>query len=148
MRVIFLIVICLTGGAALADHELLGRDIEHGQGLYAAQCASCHGLALEGQPDWQTPGADGVLPAPPHDDTGHTWHHDNGLLFDYTKQGGAAALEQRGVVGFASGMPAFAGTLSDDEIWDVLAYIRATWSPQFQDYQADRNPAHNATSDR
>ena len=49
-------------------------------------------MNLEGQPDWQTPDDNGTLPAPPHDETGHEWHHDNRLLFEYTQLGGAAAL--------------------------------------------------------
>jgi hypothetical protein len=102
----------------------------------------CHGANLEGQPDWQVAGPDGVLPAPPHDETGHTWHHDNGLLFDYTRLGGQSALAMRGITGFRSGMPAFEGSLSDDEIWDVLAYIRSTWPERVQAIQAAQNPPH------
>lgn len=134
----------LVMSAAHADHELDGRDIMRGAALYQAQCAACHGAELEGQPDWQVPGPDGVLPAPPHDETGHTWHHDNGLLFDYTRRGGEAALAARGITGFTSGMPAFGDTLSDDEIWDILAYIRSTWSAEVQAIQAARNPAHGS----
>ncbi|WVX49940.1 hypothetical protein ROLI_030350 [Roseobacter fucihabitans] len=97
---------------------------------------------LEGEPDWQTPNADGVLPAPPHDKTGHTWHHDNALLFEYTKLGGKGALSARGVNDFNSGMPAFEDALSDADIWNVLAYIRSTWPEREQQIQASRNPAH------
>jgi mono/diheme cytochrome c family protein len=64
-------------------------------------------------------------------------------LFDYTKQGGADALAERGVSGFPSGMPAFADSLSDEEIWDILAYIRSTWPKRVQDIHADRNPRHD-----
>jgi mono/diheme cytochrome c family protein len=63
-------------------------------------------------------------------------------LFEYTKFGGAAALEVRGVTGFNSGMPAFDETLTNDEIWDILAYIRSTWSEREQEAQASRNPPH------
>ena len=105
-------------------------------------CASCHGVNLEGQPDWRSPDADGVLPAPPHDATGHTWHHDNALLFEYTKLGGKGALAARGVTNFNSGMPAYDGVVSDDEIWNILAYIRSTWSERERVAQASRNPSH------
>ncbi len=108
----------------------------------AQQCASCHGANLEGQPNWRTPDENGVLPAPPHDETGHTWHHDNQLLFDYTKLGGAQALVARGITGFNSGMPGFAGVISDQEIWDILAYIQSTWPERVQDIQRGRNPPH------
>ncbi|NSX53331.1 c-type cytochrome [Parasulfitobacter algicola] len=127
---------------ALADHELLDRDIVAGERLYQQQCASCHGTNLEGQPNWRSPNDDGVLPAPPHDATGHTWHHDNALLFEYTKLGGRGALAARGMTDFNSGMPAFEGIITDDGIWDILAFIRSTWPEREQEAQASRNPPH------
>lgn len=133
----------LAASAAQAAHELDNRDLVNGQALYADNCAVCHGADLEGQPDWRTPNEDGVLPAPPHDETGHTWHHDNSLLFRYTKLGGQAALAERGVTGFKSGMPAFGETLEDDEIWDILAYIRSTWPKRIRTMHQMRNPPHN-----
>ena len=135
-------ILVLWALPASADHEWLERDIAAGKELYAEYCAACHGTDLEGQPDWTIPGDDGVLPAPPHDGTGHTWHHDNDLLFSYTKFGGQAALEARGITGFKSGMPAAGGALSDDQIWDVLAYIRSTWPERIKASQDSRNPAH------
>ena len=125
-----------------AAHELDDRDLARGQTLYAEQCASCHGADLQGQPNWQRPNDDGTLPAPPHDETGHTWHHDNQLLFTYTKLGGQGALAERGISNFKSGMPGFADVISDDEIWDILAYIRSTWPEPVQDIQAGRNAPH------
>lgn len=127
---------------ALADHELLHRDLVVGERLYQQQCASCHGTNLEGQPNWQSRNDDGTLPAPPHDASGHSWHHDSQLLFEYTKLGGQGALEVRGIDDFNSGMPAFDGVITDDEIWDILAYIRSTWPEELQEAQASRNPLH------
>ena len=103
-------------------------DIKTGKVLYARNCASCHGIRLEGQKDWRTQTADGRFPAPPHDENGHTWHHGDGLLFAYTKFGGKAALAARGVKNVKSGMPGFGKVLSDQEIWDILAFIKSTWS--------------------
>ncbi|MGR3514871.1 MAG: c-type cytochrome [Paracoccaceae bacterium] len=136
------LIICMAATTVEAAHELDGRNIKNGQILYVEQCAACHGLNLEGQSNWRTPNADGVLPAPPHDETGHTWHHDNALLFDYTKFGGAQALAARGVTGFSSGMPAFSEVISDDEIWDILAYLQSTWPQWIQDIQRGQNPPH------
>ena len=141
MRWVIPILLSLASPVA-ADHNWDHRDIVAGQSLYVDNCASCHGANLEGQPNWQSPNADGVLPAPPHDETGHTWHHDDELLFEYTKLGGAAALEVRGVAGFNSGMPGFGETLTDDEIWNILAYIRSTWSEREREVQASRTPPH------
>ena len=83
------------------------------------------------------------MPAPPHDKGGHTWHHDNGLLFNYTKLGGKAALEALGVTGFKSGMPGLGHVLTDEEIWDILAYIRSTCPDRIRKIQAARNPPHD-----
>ena len=116
-------------------------DIEAGKALYAQNCASCHGAGLEGQPDWQSPGADGILPAPPHDETGHTWHHDDALLFTYTRLGGEETLKAIGVSGVKSGMPAFGDLLSDAEIADILAFIRSTWPERMQKIQRQRSEA-------
>lgn len=132
----------LLAGGAQAAHELDDRDLSRGEALYQEHCASCHGANLEGQENWQSPGSDGILPAPPHDETGHTWHHDNRLLFDYAKLGGQAAMDARGVE-FRSGMPAFEGVLTDDELWDILAFIRSTWPERVQEVQSMRNPPHN-----
>ena len=114
---------------------------ELGAPLYQEFCASCHGENLEGQGNWQSPNADGTLPAPPHDDTGHSWHHGDALLFEYTRLGGAEAMKQSGLTGFKSGMPGFTEDLTDEEIWNILAYIKSTWSDRIQELQATRSKA-------
>jgi len=141
MKWLILILLSSTSIAS-ANHELEDRNLSAGQILYTNNCASCHGAKLEGQPNWQSPNSDGILPAPPHDATGHTWHHDNELLFEYTKLGGKGALAARGITDFNSGMPAFDGVVSDEDIWDILAFIKSTWPEREQDAQASRNPPH------
>ncbi|MEJ6399571.1 c-type cytochrome [Yoonia sp. 208BN28-4] len=95
-----------------------------GASVYEANCASCHGANLEGQANWRSPGDDGRLPAPPHDETGHTWHHDGDTLFRLTKYGTGALI---GDPDYASNMPIYEGVLSDEEIIAVLSYIKSTW---------------------
>lgn len=102
--------------------------------LYAERCASCHGAKLEGQPNWQESLSNGRMPAPPHDASGHTWHHSDAELFTITKKGLAAV-----VPGYESDMPAFEGTLSDEEIRAVLAFIKSTWPKTEREYQQARN---------
>jgi mono/diheme cytochrome c family protein len=143
MKRFLILAACSLATGAIAGHELDDRDLTNGQALYVEHCASCHGANLEGQPDWRMPNENGVLPAPPHDETGHTWHHDNQLLFEYTQLGGEEALAARGVTGFASGMPGFGGALTDYDIWNILAYIRSTWPERVQEMQAGRNPPHD-----
>ena len=143
MKIPAIALFLISTTAVQAAHELDHRDTDAGQVLYGQHCSSCHGANLEGQENWQTPDENGILPAPPHDETGHTWHHANELLFSYTKLGGEKALAERGVLGFNSGMPGFGDALSDDEIWDILAFIHSTWSPRTQQSQALRTPPHN-----
>lgn len=121
----------LSGSYAKIDPQD-EKMVARGQQVYGLYCAECHGTKLEGEtPDWRTTKADGTLPAPPHDKTGHTWHHDDQLLFDYTKLGGAAL----GPEGFKSGMPPFGKVLSDMEIRSVLAFIKSRWPRDIQERQ-------------
>ena len=142
MKKILFLVLLLVPMAGFAVHELENRDLVNGQRHYEQHCGSCHGMNLEGQPDWQSPGPDGVLPAPPHDVTGHTWHHDNQMLFNYTKYGGMAYFATLGLTDIKSGMEGFGHALTNDEIWDILAYIRSTWPARVQQIQDSRNPPH------
>jgi len=105
-----------------------------GRSLYALHCASCHGANLEGQPDWQSPLPSGRLPAPPHDASGHTWHHSDTELLTITKSGMGGL-----VPGYASDMPAFKGVLTDDQISAVIAFIKSTWPSREREYQAERS---------
>lgn len=100
-----------------------GDQIAQGRQLYVANCAACHGLQLEGQPNWQAELPAGGRLAPPHDRTGHTWHHPDPVLFDITKRGGQASSPP----GYRNNMPGFGASLSDSQIWAVLAYIKSTW---------------------
>lgn len=112
-------------------------DIARGRVLYEGKCASCHGVNLEGQPNWQSANEDGTYPAPPHDATGHTWHHGDAMLRDYIRRGGQAVLDDMGV-DFTSGMPGFGGELTEDDIEAVLDYLKSTWSDDIRAAQSDR----------
>ncbi|MEP3329517.1 cytochrome c [Sedimentitalea sp.] len=108
-----------------------------GISVYEANCASCHGADLEGQANWRSPGEDVRLPAPPHDETGHTWHHGGDTLFRLTKYGVGALINDPD---YASNMPIYEGVLSDEEIIAVLSYIKSTWA---QDVRARHNAMEN-----
>lgn len=107
--------------------------IAQGREVYARYCASCHGERLEGQPDWRTRRADGRMPAPPHDATGHTWHHPSGVLFTIVKDG----VQAYAPPGYQSDMPAFRGVLADAQIRAVLAYIASNWPEAIRARQAE-----------
>jgi len=110
---------------------------EVGRALYAQHCASCHGLNLEGQPDWKRRLASGRLPAPPHDASGHTWHHPDEVLLRITREGPAAVVGN----GYESDMPEFAAVLKDQQIRDVIGYIKSTWPERERAYQEQINQA-------
>lgn len=109
---------------------------QDGRSLYETNCASCHGAQLEGQPDWMSRLPNGRLPAPPHDETGHTWHHSDGQLFRIVKEGLAAIAP-----GYETDMPAFADRMTDDEIREVIDFIKSTWPDRERDYQRSRSEA-------
>ncbi len=101
--------------------------VAQGAKVYAQNCAACHGAKLEGQPNWRRRLPNGRLPAPPHDESGHTWHHTDAVLFAITKNGLVPPYAPKD---YESDMPAFAGALSDEEIWAVLAYLKSHWRSQ------------------
>ncbi|MHC8509195.1 MAG: c-type cytochrome [Rhodospirillales bacterium] len=111
---------------------LNAETVPQGRALYGEHCASCHGADLEGEPNWRTRGPDGLLPAPPHDETGHTWHHPDEQLFLMTKEG----VEALAPPGYKSNMPGFGDVLTDDEIWAVLEYIKSAWPENERAHQA------------
>jgi mono/diheme cytochrome c family protein len=108
-----------------------GEQIALGRDLYAQNCASCHGANLEGQPDWRRRLENGRMPAPPHDESGHTWHHSDQNLFAITRLGVGGV-----VPGYESDMPAFGDILSDEEIAAVLAFIKSSWPERQRGSQA------------
>jgi mono/diheme cytochrome c family protein len=101
------------------DHAVVAQ----GGIIYANACASCHGKNLEGQRNWRERKANGRLPAPPHNEEGHTWHHPDGELFEITKYGTAAFAPP----GYQTDMLGYEELLSDREILSVLAFIKAQW---------------------
>ena len=118
------------------DKAELGISLQHkdravvdvGKAIYAENCASCHGVVLEGQANWRQRDAEGYLPAPPHDEGGHTWHHPDSYLFLMTKYG----IEEMIGKSYPNNMPVFEDKLTDDEIIAALSYIKSTWSGRIQ----------------
>jgi mono/diheme cytochrome c family protein len=121
-----------VGLAACEPAPTEAQRVAVGRTVYVAHCAACHGTALEGQPDWRERRADGRLPAPPHDASGHTWHHADRDLFEITKFG----VQRFAGPGYASDMPAYDGVLTDEQIRSVLAFIKSTWPEPIRSKQA------------
>jgi putative copper export protein/mono/diheme cytochrome c family protein len=85
-------------------------SVSRGMALYAAHCAACHG------PQGKGDGAGGAgLPRLPADLTApHTGQHTAGDLFWWISHGIPR-----------TGMPSFGETLSEDERWDLINFLRA-----------------------
>jgi mono/diheme cytochrome c family protein len=112
--------------------------VAYGGELYRQHCASCHQSDLSGAPDWKTANDDGSYPPPPHDSSGHTWHHPDRVLIEIIGDGSDFPQSR---------MPAFGDKLSDDDIEAILEFFKSTWGPQeraFQeqvtDQDRDRSP--------
>ncbi|MBT3907967.1 MAG: cytochrome c [Rhodospirillaceae bacterium] len=123
------LILCLAAAFIIAKVTISATSAASSDGreLYLKYCAACHGADLKGQPNWRAQKPDGTRPAPPHDETGHTWHHPDQLLFDYTKFGGKALYPKAN-----SAMPGFKDSLSDQQIWGVLNYIKSRWPEQIR----------------
>lgn len=111
------------------------QQVARGKALYTQHCAACHGTRLEGQPDWRERLPSGRMPAPPHDASGHTWHHPDKVLFGITKHG--LVPGKYAPPSYQSDMPSFGGALSDDEIWAALAYIKSSWPQDIRKAQRE-----------
>lgn len=104
------------------DPELVAQ----GEPLYAQYCASCHGVNLEGVPDWKIIQPDGKLLPPPHDSSGHTWHHPDDLLLSAIAEKGDPSI---------SDMPGFRDVLTDEEMIAILTFIKNSWEQEEREFQ-------------
>jgi mono/diheme cytochrome c family protein len=109
------------------------RDLNRGAAIYSQACASCHGADLQGQPDWRVAMANGRLRAPPHTVDGHTWHHSDSVLLEIMTRGTAAVVGG----GYESDMPGFGESHSQQELEDVLAWIKTHWPERERAFQAE-----------
>jgi copper transport protein len=87
------------------------ESVARGQNLYRANCASCHGISGAGD----GPMAAEMLPGP----------GDLSVSAPALKDGELAYRISAGTV--ATRMPAFSTTLSEQDRWDLVNYLRATW---------------------
>ena len=129
------LVSALWSSSASRADPANATQVALGRAAYERQCASCHGAKLEGQPNWRDRLPNGRMPAPPHDATGHTWHHPDQVLFGITKEG--LVPGKYAPKGYTSDMAGFGGVLSDDEIWAVLAYLKSAWPRRELAYQRE-----------
>jgi mono/diheme cytochrome c family protein len=85
-------------------------SIARGQDAFSHYCAACHGL--DGQ-NTGVPFADAMSPPVPSLKSTHVQSYTDGQIH---------WVITKGI--FPSGMPAAQGILTDDEVWDIVVYIR------------------------
>ena len=117
---------CAPGAISDANEAPDQEDVARGEDLYQQHCASCHRADLSGDPEWKTPNEDGSYPPPPHDSSGHTWHHSDQILLEIIRDGSAFPQSR---------MPSFGDRLSDEEILTILEFFKANWGPEEREYQ-------------
>ncbi len=113
-------------------------DVTAGQNLYAQHCVSCHGTNLQGQPDWKKPLANGKYPAPPHDNSGHTWHHNDRVLSAIILNGG----DGKGDMSHGD-MPVYKDKLTEIQVHQILSFLKSRWGQQQREYQWTRTVEGN-----
>lgn len=111
------------------------RQAALGRRVYLQSCASCHGQNGQGAPNWQQPDTRGNMPAPPHDDSGHTWRHGDAQLAEIIRDGLRDPFNKTPELT----MPPFKDRLNEEEIAAVKTYFKSLWSPEHRIFQEERN---------
>lgn len=107
-----------SGGVDMPPRNQNMQQILRGGRLYQQHCATCHGKLAQGTANWRQRDEEGKFPPPPLDGSAHTWHHSTEQLTGIIKNG---TLDRGG------NMPAWKDRLDDQDIADVLAWIKAQW---------------------
>ena len=97
-------------------------DAKAGKTKYDANCGGCHGARGKGDG-----AAAAALPTKPQDHTSGKIMNPltDKYLFDIIKDGGKAVQK-------AAVMPAASKKLTDQDIWDMVAYIRSLADPPYK----------------
>ncbi len=106
--------------AAPLDRKLDATRVARGKVVYEKHCMECHGVGGKGLPDdWRVRDADGMFPPPPLDDSAHAWHHPTAVLLEMIRDGSPQGQGK---------MPGWKDKLSEQDMQDVVAYIKSLWS--------------------
>ena len=127
-----------AGQATSADPANL-TQVNLGRGLYQQHCAYCHGANREGQSAEATSGK----MAPALDQTGQIVKATDRAVFEIVKYGGQPFAPP----GAKSQMPGYEFTLSNAQIWAVLAFLKNRWPEPVRDAQAQINAKAEAEAE-
>ncbi|MFQ6029111.1 MAG: c-type cytochrome [Dehalococcoidia bacterium] len=93
-------------------------DPATGSGIFAGTCAVCHGEAGNGEP--------GLAPGLTED--WHAWHHPDRQIREWIAEGKP---------GLGANMPPYGDRLDEQNISDVIAYVKSLWTPEQREVQLD-----------
>ncbi|MBX3615548.1 c-type cytochrome [Nitrosomonas sp.] len=99
-------------------------QIQRGESVYNANCIGCHGPNGAATPEWRKPGPDGKYPPPPLDSSAHAWHHSTDVLKKTILKGTPPEI---------GSMPAWEGKLTEQQVDDVIVWIKSLWSDEIYD---------------
>ena len=111
-----------SAAAVTLSRDFDSPQVVRGRAIYDQHCAECHGAQGKGPiGDWRIRDAEGKFPPPPLDDSAHAWHHPTAVLLEMVREGSPQGQ---------GNMPAWKEKLSEQEMQDVVAYIKSLWSDQ------------------
>ncbi|MEA2623293.1 MAG: hypothetical protein QOH61_2203 [Chloroflexota bacterium] len=90
-------------------------SIDRGAALYGSSCAACHGADARG--GGPMAGTTAVQPPALTGPSSHLGHHSDGQLYQIISGG------------LPGGMPSWAGKLSEQDIWDLVNFLRSIQAP-------------------
>lgn len=111
--------------ASIATDANPGRpaQVAMGRAVYRQSCSYCHGADREGHEDWLSNSAAGTGLAPPLDERSPAVDRSDRWIFEIVKYGGQPFTS----TGVKSQMPAFEFSLSDAQVWGLVAYLKNRW---------------------
>ena len=129
----------LLSGVTVAEQNrwYSAEQVAIGKGVYAQNCAVCHGQNAESTKNWRTPDDQGQYPPPPLNGTAHTWHHSLDILQRTINEGG---------VKLGGSMPAFAEVLAAEEVDAVIAFVQSLWPDEIYNTWIKANPIEDSSS--
>jgi len=107
-------------------------QVDMGKTVFNANCAICHGAGAAATSEWRDPMADGRYPPPPLNGTAHASHHPLDALRLQINQGGSQ---------LGGWMPSMDGSLTDEQVDGVIAYIQSLWPDRIYAAWLKKDPA-------
>jgi mono/diheme cytochrome c family protein len=113
---VFVVLLCIAGASAQSSNKLVSASAARGKTVYLQRCMVCHQADGGGVPKLNAP----------LDGSSAVNGTDVAKLIKYIVKGFADRVEIDGEL-YSNAMPA-AADLTDQQIADVLTFIRSNWS--------------------